>query len=374
MIRVGIFAFFDNDGIVDEYVSKLLSSMQKVLTKLYVVVNGKITEDSRKLLEEYASDILFRENYGYDAGAYKNIILDYFSEDEWKTYDEAVLFNNTFYGPFFCMRGIFDSFNSKENVDFWGLSKWAGGKSALLDEYLPEHIQAYFIVIKRNILQSDSWLDFWMKMDYPNDYIDAIRDFEVELTAYFSGKGYRYKTWLEENGGAALLEPGKVVYNVYPYQMICEYQFPVLKYKAVNFYNFSQMTKIAAFIEKHYGYDFSIVLKHLERIQKYKSMSPFKAAELEKFYLKHDKVYVFGHGKYGREMKAYFDCHKWKLEGVIVSDNQGDKGLLSLNDVELNANDGIVIALGEKNLEEVKVDLKRKFEEEQLLFPVYTWQ
>ena len=123
MIRVGIFAFFDNDGIVDEYVSKLLSSMQKVLTKLYVVVNGKITEDSRKLLEEYASDILFRENYGYDAGAYKNIILDYFSEDEWKTYDEAVLFNNTFYGPFFCMRGIFDSFNSKENVDFWGLSK-----------------------------------------------------------------------------------------------------------------------------------------------------------------------------------------------------------------------------------------------------------
>lgn len=372
MMRVGIFSFFDNEGIVDEYVDKLLLSMQEVLTKLYIVVNGKLTENSKKLLEKYTDVIILRENSGYDAGAYKNVVLDYFSEDDWNTYDEIVLFNSTFYGPFFSMEDIFETFSMNQNIDFWGLSKWIGGESLLLHEKnLPAHIQTYFIVIKKRILQSDYWFDFWKKMNYPDDYADAIRNFEVRFTTYFSERGFHYRTWLEEQGGEELMKTGKVVYNEYPYKMISNYKFPILKYKAVTFSNLSQIINSAAFIEKNCNYDVNMIWRHLERLQQFKRMTPFLIVELEKFYFNHEKIYIFGYGKYGKEMEAYFDYRKWNIEGFIVSDNQMDKELLLLENVKLAAKDGVIIALGKKNFEQMKEILKKRFNEEQLLFPVY---
>lgn len=374
MLRIGVFVFFDYEGIVDDYVEKLLFSMQEVLSKLYIVVNGKLTNDSKKVLEKYANYILFRENAGYDAGAYKNIILDYFSVNDWNTFDEIVLFNNTFYGPFFSMGNLFEVFSSDKDTDFWGLSRWIGGESTLLHEKnLPAHIQAYFIVIKRNILQSNFWLDFWKKMNYPNSYTDAIRDFEVRFTTYFSDRGFRYKTWLEEQGGAVLLETGKVVYDAYPYELISNYRFPILKHKVVNFFNFSQVNKSIEFIEKNYNYDTSMIWNHLERSEKYRNMKPFSIAELEKFYLAHDKIYIFGYGKCGKGMKAYFSYRKWDMCGFVVSANQEDENLILLESLKLDSKDGIIVALGKKNCQDVQRSLREKFDEEQILFPDYVF-
>ena len=292
--------------------------------------------------------------------------------DKWMKFDDIVLFNNTFYGPFFDMEDIFNMFSADKTIDFWGLSKWIGGESPMLHEKdLPAHVQAYFVVIKKSILQSSYWLGFWKNMSYSRTYADAIRNFEVGLTTYFSEKGFRYTTWLEEQGGGRLLQPGKVVYNEYPYKMISEYKFPVLKYKAITFFNSSQIVKIRDFIKKTYDYDMDLILNHFKRHEKYKNAAPFSNTALEEFYSKYDKIYVFGYGKYGKEMEAYFQYHGWSIYAFVVSDNLSDETMLSLKDVDLNAKDGIIIALGKKNYEEMEHILKSKFPEEQMLMPVY---
>lgn len=372
MQRIGIFAFYDAEGIVDEYIDKLLCDVKKIVTKLYIVVNGKLTPESRKILKKYTEDIIIRENYGYDGGAYKNVILDYFSPEDWIRFDEVVLFNNTFYGPFFDMGDIFDMFSRNKAIDFWGLTKWIGGESPLLHEKnLPEHIQAYFVVIKKSILQSGYWLDFWKNMGYPSTYVNAIRNFEVGFTTYFFERGFRYTTWLEEQGGDQLLELGRVVYNEHPYKMISEYKFPVLKYKAITFFKSSQIAKIKGFIKKTYDYDMDLILEHLKRVQKNKNSTPFSSTALEEFYNKYDKIYVFGYGKCGKEMEAYFQYHGWNIYAFVISDNLLDGTMLSLKDVDLNTKDGIIIALGKKNYEEMEPILKNKFPEEQMLKPIY---
>ena len=40
MKRMGIFIFYDEAGIVDEYIEVLLSSMQDILERLVVIVNA----------------------------------------------------------------------------------------------------------------------------------------------------------------------------------------------------------------------------------------------------------------------------------------------------------------------------------------------
>lgn len=371
---MGIFVFFDHEGIVDEYVDKLLLSMSEILTKLYIVVNGNIKENSKKVLEQYSDNIFIRRNRGFDGGAYKYIILNQLPEFVWKLYDEVVLFNHTFYGPFFSMKNIFKIFTLNQKIDFWGLSKWIGGESLLLSEKnLPAHIQAYFIVVKKSILRSGFWLKFWEEMSEPKNYLDAIKNFEVGFTVYFSERGFRYTTWLEEQGGDELLEMGEVVYNIYPCEMILNFRFPILKHKAVNFYNCSKIIKIASFVEKEYNYDFGMIQKHLKRIQKNKIISPFSMDELEQFYFSHDKIYIFGHGKYGKELESYFLFRKWNICGFVVSDIQGDKDLLPLNEVKLTYRDGIIIALGEKKSQQIKRLLEKKFTREQMLFPIYNY-
>ena len=45
MKRMGIFIFYDEAGIVDEYIEVLLSSMQDILERLVVIVNGNVRDE-----------------------------------------------------------------------------------------------------------------------------------------------------------------------------------------------------------------------------------------------------------------------------------------------------------------------------------------
>lgn len=74
MRRIGIFVFFDADGIVDRYIPYMLTDLMKNLERLVIVVNGKITDEGRATLEQFSSDFVIRENKGFDTWAYKEEI------------------------------------------------------------------------------------------------------------------------------------------------------------------------------------------------------------------------------------------------------------------------------------------------------------
>lgn len=62
---------------------------------------------------DYSDHIVIRENIDYDAGAYKEIISGLAQNDELKNWDEIVLFNDTFYGPFFDWQIIFEKWRGR---------------------------------------------------------------------------------------------------------------------------------------------------------------------------------------------------------------------------------------------------------------------
>ncbi len=58
----------------------------------------------------------------------------------------------------------------------------------VLEEDIPEHVQAYFQVIEQRMLHSEEFMNFWDNMQVPESYGDAIKNFEVEFTQYFGKK------------------------------------------------------------------------------------------------------------------------------------------------------------------------------------------
>lgn len=51
MNRLGIFCFYNDEGIVESYVEYLLESMKKIVTQIIIVINGNITQSSQEILK-----------------------------------------------------------------------------------------------------------------------------------------------------------------------------------------------------------------------------------------------------------------------------------------------------------------------------------
>ena len=88
MKRIGIFVFYDKEGIVDTYIDFFLSALIAHLKKLVIVCNGKLSSIGRKHLEQFSNDIFIRENAGFDAMAYKLAMTTYIGWEALKNYDE----------------------------------------------------------------------------------------------------------------------------------------------------------------------------------------------------------------------------------------------------------------------------------------------
>ena len=95
--RLGLFVFYDEDSIVDDYVLFLLADLQKSCQDIIVICNGKVNKEGLKQLKWYAKKIIERENKGLDAGALKEYFTTY---KDYLKYDEVVILNDTFFGPF----------------------------------------------------------------------------------------------------------------------------------------------------------------------------------------------------------------------------------------------------------------------------------
>ncbi len=365
--RLGIFAFYDKEGTADAYVFHLLDSMAEIVEKLIIVVNGTVCGECLRRFCTYTENVVIRENIGYDAGAYKEILLSLARAHELDQWDEMVLFNDTFYGPFFGWQEIFEEMRGK-NVDFWGLSKWLKGRSELFGGELQEHLQSYFLVIGRRMLASSVFLEFWRSLDNISTYRDAIYNFEVMFTVYHLKHGFKYASWLDKND--TYVKTGEVAYCAHPFDLIKNCRFPVLKRKAMSATNFVQAGAALQYIENNYNYSTDMIWQHIERVGESLSGHRFTFREIEHFVHSHRKIYIYGYGKWGHAMESLFAYKGWAIAGMIDSDEaKQNRFVRKLQDVQPEPEDGMVVALGKESFWEVYPQLKGIFKEDQLLLP-----
>ena len=201
-MRLGIYAFYDAEGIADEGDLIYLSAVRNELDELIIVVNGKLASRTRVVFECYASQIFCRENHGYDGGAFQEVLLKHLPRTVWEAVDELVLFNNTVYGPLQPLSPIFKGFFASQ-ADFWGMTLFHAPE-------LPDHIQSYFLAFKKSVLQSSAFWNFWknLRMDFTvSDYL--IASYEIRFTETLHRAGFRYGVLQVMKGDQIYDEPLK---------------------------------------------------------------------------------------------------------------------------------------------------------------------
>lgn len=190
--RLGIFFFYDADGVVDSFVEAMLADMVTNLSELVVVVNGDLSSKSYRKLAAFTSSIILRENVGLDVWAYKTA-MDRYGWDRLSEFDEIVLFNATIMGPVYPFVEMFTEMGSRD-IDFWGIT-WFHQVDydpfgTMPEGYIPRHLQSHFHAYRRSLVASPEFQTYWDELPEITSYTQSVGLHEAPFTQRFERLGF----------------------------------------------------------------------------------------------------------------------------------------------------------------------------------------
>lgn len=272
--RLVIYFFYDKDGVVDRYVPYMLEDILKNCSELFVVVNGKLTPEGRKIFTSLTPNLLVRENKGFDVWAYKTAMESY-GWDKLAEFDEVVLMNFTLYGPLYPLSEMFSEMNSRD-LDFWGITKHHGFPfdpfGTIPDGFIPEHIQSSFICIRKNMLSSPEFHKYWDNMPEVKSYGDAVGKHEAIFTYTFNNYGFVSDVYVHTDD---LKEVTHYPLMLKARELIENRRCPVFKRKSFTneYYEFlnacvgEPTVELYEYIRDNLDYDLNLVWDNLLRVE-----------------------------------------------------------------------------------------------------------
>ncbi|GAB3299869.1 rhamnan synthesis F family protein [Pseudoclavibacter terrae] len=190
MNRLVIYLLFDRAGVADAGVLHALRGLRPHASELFVVVNGSVTDASRASLGAVADSVFERPNEGFDVGGYR-AALEEIGAERLATFDEVVLANYTFLGPVGDFAATFEWADAAGH-EVWGVTEHG---ELTPDPYtrrgtMPAHLQSHWIAVRRSVVVSEAWAEYWASMPEIRSYDDSVRNHEARFSPFFAERGF----------------------------------------------------------------------------------------------------------------------------------------------------------------------------------------
>jgi hypothetical protein len=212
--RVCLFAGYDNDGVVDDYVLEYLRELSRH-ADVYYLADGYVEPDELAKLAPYTAGAWGIAHGAYDFGSLSMLARDLVGWDVIDTYDELILANDSA----FLLRPLDDVFATMDvrANDWWGLqaSKHGfekhmnGGRpldadevkrrmigEPVMNEHDHLHLSSYFLVFRSAVVRDPG---FRRRLDAVVQQPDkrlVILKYEVGLSRYLMCRGFDYDTFI----------------------------------------------------------------------------------------------------------------------------------------------------------------------------------
>lgn len=255
MKKLAIFAGYDKDNIIDDYVVYYIKELKKIADIIYVS-DCNMSDNELKKIDNYCIHIINGRHEEYDFGSYKRGYLYAKENNILNNYDHLIFCNDSCYGPFFNLENIINEMN---NYDFGGLYISKDLKIANHD-----YITSFFIFINKNIFDKDFFNDFIKNIKKEEDKMDIIKKYEFGLSKLMLDNNIELKAIFNDNG-----EFNRPYFN--PLSLIRE-GFPFLKRHVLEKnitvpLNINELKDIIKIIKNNY--DITLIVNHLNRVADY---------------------------------------------------------------------------------------------------------
>lgn len=259
MKRLLLYVHFNKYNRVSSHVVYQLTQMRSLFSKVIFISNSQVADADVKMLREkhLIDDFIQRQNSGFDFAAWRDGMV-FVGFDELVTYDSVTTMNDTCFGPLWEMYSIYQEFETKTTVDFWGLTNNRATKS------FREHIQSYFISFKESVLRSTAFRDFWENIKEYQDVQKVIDQYETKVTTTFLDAGFQYDVVFNttKEDASHMLHADFSYYNP---TAILNHRVPFIKVKAID--NNQHITPyLLNDIQKNSTYPIDLIVSHMSEI------------------------------------------------------------------------------------------------------------
>lgn len=186
---IAVFAHFDKDNIIDDYVLFYLKGLKEVCSKIIFVSDCDLQKEEIDKLDNLCFHVIAKKHGEYDFGSYKRGFFYIKDSGIIEDCDELIFANDSCYGPLRPLAPIFRSMEYRL-YDFWGMTQNK-------DIYI-EHIQSYFVVLSKAIMLNKSFSSFLQDVTIEKSKKEIIEKYEIGLTHTLINAGFNKNSFIKK--------------------------------------------------------------------------------------------------------------------------------------------------------------------------------
>ena len=263
MKRLCIFAHWDIDNVIDDYVIYYLEALKEVCATIIFVSDCNLEPNETNKLNNIADFVIAQKHGEYDFGSYKRGFL--FAKENGLHFEELLLVNDSCFGPFYPLKPIFEKMDNKK-CDFWGLTGFNKVPVKKLGSYYlktatESHIQSYFLDLKKSVLNSKKFINFIEGVHRLKDKNEIVLEYEIGLSNLLHDLGFKSEAYMKnvklnsKNAQEQALET------------LIKYRYPLLKTNLLKNPYETNFDFIIQQIAENTTYDTSMISKHILRVR-----------------------------------------------------------------------------------------------------------
>lgn len=177
--RLCVFAHFDCEDVIDDYVLNYLHELYELgVETIFCTTCVGLSDEQIFRIKPLCSLIILRQNIGYDFASYREGLL---AAGDLSSYSEVIIANDSVYGPVFDLSQVFDEM-ADADADFWGITD---------SHEFRRHLQSYFVVFRKSVVASSAFNEFWSGLANHVRKKVLILNCEIGLSDTLVGAGFR---------------------------------------------------------------------------------------------------------------------------------------------------------------------------------------
>lgn len=179
MQDVCLFAHYDKDDKVDEYVVRYLKKIKELHFSIIFISTARLAEADVERLRGDCSDVILRENTGLDFGSWAAALAKHGSDIQHR----LLLANDSVYGPIGNLATALDRMTRKP-ADFYGLVE---------SFEISPHLQSWFLLFEPWVARHAAFRAILNQPFAEMTKTQIIENGEVDLSHRLVDAGFRYR-------------------------------------------------------------------------------------------------------------------------------------------------------------------------------------
>lgn len=190
MKRLSLFAHWDKDSIIDDYVIHYINELNRVSDVIFYS-DSNLSEKELSRLDGITIKYGCGKHGEYDFGSYKRAYK--LAANDLGKYDQLILANDSCYGPFYPLDELLEEAGSNNN-DYWGLTRYKARSYGNI-----EHLQSYFLVLNKKVFNSINFENFILSVEKKSSKKEIIQCYEIGLSKLLDDLNFKRGSKLKSN-------------------------------------------------------------------------------------------------------------------------------------------------------------------------------